>query len=223
MGQVGDGNSEGRGHGSILDKHRNLGCRRIWRSAKRGRSGISATPTDDPELRCSQNIIRLIIGGLGLSLAPLLCLFHGSTELSISDFYDTNRRDYFEGVLCCLAVALFAYSPYGKEGRNDAWIATVGAVCASLVALFPTTNDTLKRVPALLVLRWLPVTCSAVIHQDKHARHSSDEYDALPRSSSARARTPELPAPRTAGRGPEGASRRATSRAPPPPAQAIGA
>lgn len=122
------------------------------------------TNHDDDNLRLSQNTLRLLIGLLGLSLPLLLIVGAWVLQTSISDYYYTNMRDYFEGVLFFLAIFLFAYRPYGQDGWGDNLITTIGAGLALLVALFPTVNLTLGRRPAALVLQFIPVDWSATVH-----------------------------------------------------------
>ncbi len=109
--------------------------------------------------------LRVLIGLLGVTLPLLLVLgtwFQPST--SISDYYYTNMRDYFEGVLFFLTVFLFAYRPYRKEGLSDILITGFSACCALLLALFPTFNETLKHVPQGLTLNFVTGPVSGLLH-----------------------------------------------------------
>jgi hypothetical protein len=119
---------------------------------------------DGQDLRVSQNTLRILIGILGITLPALLVLGTQVFQTSISDYYYTNMRDYFEGVLFFLAVFLAAYRPYGQDGWHDNLITTTAGGFALLLALFPTVNPTLGRVPASLVLNFLPVGWSGILH-----------------------------------------------------------
>jgi hypothetical protein len=86
---------------------------------------------------------RVIIGILGMMLPVILLIstfLEGGLEhlqVSISNFYYTNRGDFLVGVLCVLAVFLFSYTGPNDE-KLDYWVSTIAAVCALGVAFYPT-------------------------------------------------------------------------------------
>ena len=113
----------------------------------------------------SYRTLRILIGLLGLTLPVLLLVgtwFQPST--SISDYYYTNMRDYFEGVLFFMTAFLFAYRPYKKEGLVDVIVTFAAACCALLLALFPTYNATLGHIPRGLTLNFVDPVASGVLH-----------------------------------------------------------
>lgn len=111
----------------------------------------------------SQTTLRRWIGWLGLSL-PVILVLGAGFQVSISDFYYTNMRDYFEGVLFFLAVFLFAYRPYGTDGWKDNGITNAAGLFALILAFFPTSNAFLGHVPTQLVLNFIPASWSGTIH-----------------------------------------------------------
>ncbi|MBL7741084.1 MAG: hypothetical protein JNK14_17815 [Chitinophagaceae bacterium] len=89
--------------------------------------------------------LRILIGAAGI-LLPFL-VFLGKLisesspliEPSISDYYDNGAGgDIMVGVLFALAFFLFSYKGYDPVDNRAA---TIGALCALGVALFPTTSD----------------------------------------------------------------------------------
>ncbi len=97
--------------------------------------------------------LRRAIGILGLALPWVLVLGenlrdslapHASRagrqliELSMSAYFHTGMRDVFVGSLCAIAVFLLAYRGYD---RTENGVANVAGLCALLVALFPTPED----------------------------------------------------------------------------------
>lgn len=100
-----------------------------------------------PEL-ISFRTIRRSVGILGMSLPFILWLgsnIFGNNcciQPSISHFFYTNMREWFTGVLCAVALFLFTY-----KGHNlmDGLSANIAALCAVLVAFFPT--DLLEGYP----------------------------------------------------------------------------
>jgi len=123
-----------------------------------------AIQTGNDGVLISLNTLRKLIGWLGVTLPLLLVLGTWGFQPSISDYYYTNERDYFEGVLFFLAVFLFAYRPYGDDGWKDHWITNVAALFALILALFPTSNALLGHVPHELVLNFIPASWSGTIH-----------------------------------------------------------
>jgi len=118
---------------------------------------------EDP-LLISQDTLRILIGVLGVTLPVLLVLGAWGFQTSISDYYYTNMRDYFEGVLFFLAVFLVAYRPYGDDGWADSLITSLAGGFSLLLAFFPTVNHFLNHIPESLVLKFIPVEWSINFH-----------------------------------------------------------
>ncbi len=104
---------------------------------------VDTKPKTDPSI-ISFLTIRRAVGILGI-LLPIVSilgvyLFDHSTQIqnSISHYYYTIMGNYFVGTLC--AVALFLYTYKGYDNR-DYYTARIGAICAMLVAFFPTDSD----------------------------------------------------------------------------------
>lgn len=119
---------------------------------------------DDNAIHVSHDTLRLGIGVLGVTLPLLLVLGAWGFQTSISDYYYTNMRDYFEGVLFFLAFFLFAYRPYGQDGWKDNWITNIAGASALLLALFPTNNATLHHLAENLVLKFVSPEWSGNLH-----------------------------------------------------------
>lgn len=96
-----------------------------------------------PGLVISYLTLRRAIGVLGVSLPILVavgCVVIGScsgVQPSISDYYATEMRDVFVGVL--FAIAWFFFSYRGYERRDDV-AGDAACVLAMAVALFPTSS-----------------------------------------------------------------------------------
>jgi hypothetical protein len=106
--------------------------------------------------------VQRVIGGMGF-LFPLILVvgnfyFGGCNESllpSVSDYYHTIMHDWFVGVLCIIAVFLFAYRGYeidvdtgnksmlrsNKIWRNDKLWTNIASVSALGVAFFPTSKE----------------------------------------------------------------------------------
>jgi drug/metabolite transporter (DMT)-like permease len=88
--------------------------------------------------------LRRVVGILGVSLPPILvvgCVVLGSgAELqdSISDYYGTDMRNVFVGVLFAIGLFLFSYRGYE---RKDDIAGDLACILALGVALFPTTSE----------------------------------------------------------------------------------
>ena len=88
--------------------------------------------------------LRRVVGILGVLLPVLLalgCLVFGScAELrnSISDYYGTEMRDVFVGILFAIGWFLFSYRGYD---RKDDIAGTLACLFALGVALFPATSE----------------------------------------------------------------------------------
>jgi magnesium-transporting ATPase (P-type) len=90
----------------------------------------------------SGEMLQLIIGALAALLPVSMIISAGffsdcnTVQPSISAYYHTGARDLFVGILCAVGVAMFAYKGYSKY---DNFFATIAAVAAICVALFPTS------------------------------------------------------------------------------------
>jgi len=99
---------------------------------------------DGERVLVSYLTLRRAVGSLGVLLPVLLavgCVVLGScTELqdSISDYYGTEMRDVFVGVLFAIGWFLFSYR--GHE-RQDDIAGDLACLFALGVALFPATSD----------------------------------------------------------------------------------
>jgi hypothetical protein len=88
--------------------------------------------------------LRKAVGFLGISLPIILIagaiLFGDCKGLqdSISDYHNTNMRDVFVGILCSIALFLFAYVGYDTL---DYWMAKAAGVFGFMIAIFPDSLD----------------------------------------------------------------------------------
>ncbi len=101
----------------------------------------SSGARERPEVISYLNL-RKTVGILGI-LLPLTMIvgsiiFGDCEEVqnSISAYYHTNMRNVFVGVICAIALFLFAYKGYNKR---DAIAGTLGGIFALCVAFFPTS------------------------------------------------------------------------------------
>ena len=93
--------------------------------------------------------IRKTIGWLGISLPFTLVLlslipfFKTSVQNSISEFYYTNFRELFTGVMCAVSLFLIRYKGTNNPvfWKNDSLLTNIAGIMALLVALFPTNPD----------------------------------------------------------------------------------
>ena len=95
----------------------------------------------DPQL-ISYITLRKAVGILAI-LFPLIIvvgslIFGGCNEIqsNLSYYYHTRMRDVFVGILCAIALFLFAYNGYN---RLDAIAGNIACVLALLIAFFPTS------------------------------------------------------------------------------------
>jgi len=86
--------------------------------------------------------LRKSVGILGITL-PVILIIGSITcgecreiQSSISCYYHTNMRDIFVGILCAVALFLFAYKGYDKR---DAIAGDLACIFALGVAFFPTS------------------------------------------------------------------------------------
>ncbi len=99
---------------------------------------------DKTNLVISYLTLRKAIGILGISFPVILVIGsivaggYDEIQNSISDYYHTNMRNIFVGVLCAFGLFLFSYKGYDKI---DNIFGNLGGIFALGVALFPTTPD----------------------------------------------------------------------------------
>ncbi len=93
--------------------------------------------------------IRVAIGilGIGLPIAllvlPLFPFLETSIQGSISQYYYSNLRDLFTGVLCAVGLFLIRYKGHksSKIWENDSLLTNIAGYMAFGIALFPTGPD----------------------------------------------------------------------------------
>lgn len=101
--------------------------------------------SDDPRL-ISYSYLRKAVGFLGLFLPIILFLglrfIANCTDVqhSISDYYHTQMRDVFVGVLCAIALFLYCYKGY-EDDKRDNIAGTLASFFALGIAFFPTSFD----------------------------------------------------------------------------------
>ncbi|MBN2349873.1 MAG: hypothetical protein JXJ22_13590 [Bacteroidales bacterium] len=102
----------------------------------------------DPQL-ISYLTLRKAVGILGVAFSVVLVIGSvvcgGCEEIqgSISSYYHTNMRNIFVGILCAIALFLFAYKGYDNR---DAVAGNLACLFALGVAFFPTSvTDSLTR------------------------------------------------------------------------------
>lgn len=113
-------------------------------------NGINLDKETNPYARqqiISYKTLRVLIGVAGIGLPVLMIvgklIAEGNLQLefSVSDYYDNGvAGDLLVGILFALGFFLFSYRGYEAIDNK---IATIGAVMALGVALFPTTSNTL--------------------------------------------------------------------------------
>lgn len=97
------------------------------------------------DLVLSYLALRKSVGFLGIALPIVLILGAiligdcSGLQASISDYHNTAMRDVFVGILCAIALFLFAYSGYD---RLDSIMAKTAGILGFMVALFPDDPDT---------------------------------------------------------------------------------
>ncbi len=86
--------------------------------------------------------LRRAIGILGILFPFILVIGSMATggcreiQPSISDYYHTNMRDVFVGILCAVALFLFSYRGYNYQ---DNIAGNLACIFALVVAFFPTS------------------------------------------------------------------------------------
>ena len=96
---------------------------------------------DNPQL-ISYKTLRKAIGILGISFPFILVIGsiisgkYYEIQPSISDYYHTNMENFFVGLLCAIALFLYAYNGYEKR---DSIAGNLGCIFALGVAFFPTS------------------------------------------------------------------------------------
>jgi len=100
-------------------------------------------------LNISHLTLRILLGSLGVALPVILplgaCMLGGFSTLqnSISDYYYTNMRDVFVGILWGFGLFLITYKGYKpRVGRfSDNVFTNIAGFLAIIVSIFPTGND----------------------------------------------------------------------------------
>jgi hypothetical protein len=90
--------------------------------------------------------IRKAIGWLGIGLPvslvvlSLIPVFKTGIQESISDYYYTNFRELFTGILCAVALFLIRYRGFRNKlfWKNDSLMTNIAGIMALGVALVPT-------------------------------------------------------------------------------------
>ncbi len=103
---------------------------------------ISINHTDKEPRLISYLTLRKSVGILGISL-PVVLIIGSVTcgdcreiQSSISSYYHTGMRDILVGILCAVALFLFAYRGYD---RRDSLAGNLACIFALGVAFFPTS------------------------------------------------------------------------------------
>lgn len=81
--------------------------------------------------------LRLMLGIIAFTMPWVVTIIAQSSLPSISASYFTEARDEFVGMLFVVGGLMLAYN--GHTNR-EAWAAKIVAICALLIALFPTTK-----------------------------------------------------------------------------------
>ena len=113
--------------------------------------------------------LRKAVGIMGMALPFVLMLGFFLLEKncefppSISHFFYTKMGNVFVGVLCAVALFLFAYNGYDNK---DKWRAKIAGVFATCVAIFPTDYN-----------NFAPIDCSRM-SKVEHAFANAMHYGA---------------------------------------------
>ena len=92
--------------------------------------------------------LRLLMGIIAFSLAPLVTIIAMKLLPSVSASYYTNAQDVFVGLLFIVGAFLWAYNGHTLPQTITSKIASIAAL---LVALFPTACETCETDPAAIV------------------------------------------------------------------------
>jgi hypothetical protein len=93
--------------------------------------------------------IRKAIGILGIGLPivlvflSLIPIFKTTIQASISNYYYTNLRELFTGILCAVGLFLIRYKGHKNVEiwKNDSLLTNIAGYMAFGIALFPTNPD----------------------------------------------------------------------------------
>jgi hypothetical protein len=93
--------------------------------------------------------LRKAIGYLGISLPIILVIlslipfFKTSVQSSISNYYYTNLREIFTGILCAVGLFLIRYQGFKNSSfwKNDNLLTNIAGYMAFGIAFFPTNPD----------------------------------------------------------------------------------
>jgi hypothetical protein len=126
-----------------------------------------------PEI--DERTLKLLVGGIALTLGTLTDLFAGDPLKSISAAYHEGgtSESIFVGFLFAIAAFLFAYN---GRWRSEMVLSKLAAVAALLVALFPCGCESAPTVPfvhygaAALMFLVLAYFCY-VFHKRAHEKH----------------------------------------------------
>lgn len=136
-----------------------------------------AEPSNDNSI-ITYRRVRKAIGLLGIGLPILLILialfpfFKTDIQESISEFYYTNLREIFTGILCAVGLFLILYKGYGnkKWWRNDRLLTNISGGMAFGVAFIPTDSAVHSRAASFTMipydiswLRFLHYGCAAFL------------------------------------------------------------
>ena len=103
--------------------------------------------------------IRKAIGILGISLPIVLVVlswitfFDTKVQPSISNYYYTNLRELFTGVLCAVGLFLIRYQGTKNKTfwKNDSLLTNIAGYMAFGIALFPTSpNECTDKIYSLI-------------------------------------------------------------------------
>jgi hypothetical protein len=102
---------------------------------------MAGTPGNPQTLCLPYFTLRIIIGILGITLSFILSLgawifFGTGLQDSISEYYHTDMRDVFVGIIFIIGSFLITYRGYDII---DNIVSTIGGISAILAALFPAS------------------------------------------------------------------------------------
>lgn len=103
--------------------------------------------------------IRKAIGWLGISLPFVLLILsmipfyiNRKQTYTISNYYYTNGRDIFVGILCAIGLFLFTYKGHKNSNifKNDSLLTNLAGGLAFGIALLPTNADCKLKIYTLI-------------------------------------------------------------------------